>query len=81
MSSIAARPLEGIRVLDLTVALAGPYGALLLGGMGAEVIHVEAPGGGDIARTNPPYVGPDGLNFGARRRWTSSSRRSAGSWK
>ena len=60
------RPLEGIRVLDLTVALAGPYGALLLGGLGAEVIHVEAPGGGDIARNNPPYVGQDGIHFGVR---------------
>ena len=63
----ATKPLEGIRVLDLTVALAGPYGSLLLGGLGAEVIHVEAPGGGDIARNNPPYVGKDGIHFGVRQ--------------
>ncbi|WP_025602103.1 CaiB/BaiF CoA transferase family protein [Burkholderia sp. WSM2230] len=62
----AARPLEGIRVLDLTVALAGPYGSLLLGGMGAEVIRVESPGGGDIARNNPPYVGKNGVHFGVK---------------
>ncbi|VWB29358.1 CaiB/BaiF CoA transferase family protein [Burkholderia metallica] len=62
----AARPLEGIRVLDLTVALAGPYGSLLLGGMGAEVIRVESPSGGDIARNNPPYVGKNGIHFGVR---------------
>lgn len=62
----AARPLEGIRVLDLTVALAGPYGSLLLGGMGAEVIRVESPGGGDIARNNPP--------MSARTASTSASR-------
>jgi crotonobetainyl-CoA:carnitine CoA-transferase CaiB-like acyl-CoA transferase len=61
------RPLEGVRVLDLTVALSGPYASLLLAGMGAEVIRVESPGGGDIARTNPPYVGADGFNFGVRR--------------
>lgn len=58
------RPLEGIRVLDLTVALSGPYGSLLLGGMGAEVIRIESPGGSDIARSNPPFVGANGLNFG-----------------
>jgi formyl-CoA transferase len=63
---VAARPLQGIKVLDLTVALAGPYGSLLLGGLGAEVIRIESPGGGDIARTNPPFVGGDGLNFGER---------------
>ncbi len=65
MPTATTRPLEGIRVLDLTVALAGPYGALLLGGMGAEVIHIESPGGSDIARTNPPFVGPKGIAFGS----------------
>ncbi|MEY4139023.1 MAG: hypothetical protein RLZZ371_1205 [Pseudomonadota bacterium] len=65
MASPTTRPLEGIRVLDLTVALAGPYGALLLGGLGAEVIHIETPGGSDIARTNPPFVGPKGFAFGS----------------
>lgn len=64
MSAPLARPLEGIRVLDLTVALAGPYASLLLGGLGAEVIRVEAPGGSDIARTNPPFVGANGVSFG-----------------
>lgn len=44
------RPLEGIRVLDLSIALTGPYAATLLADQGAEVVKVERPGIGDIAR-------------------------------
>ncbi|MGE4339138.1 MAG: CaiB/BaiF CoA transferase family protein [Pigmentiphaga sp.] len=65
MLNTLSRPLEGFRVLDLTVALSGPYATLMLAGLGAEVIRVEAPGGSDISRTNPPFAGRDGLNFGA----------------
>lgn len=55
------RPLEGLRVVDLTRALAGPYATLLLAGLGAEVVKVEDPRGGDLARDNSPYVGRDGV--------------------
>jgi formyl-CoA transferase len=60
---VGNRPLEGVRVLDLTVALAGPFCTLMLAGLGAEVIRIEAPDGSDIARTNPPFIGRDGLKF------------------
>jgi crotonobetainyl-CoA:carnitine CoA-transferase CaiB-like acyl-CoA transferase len=45
-----AGPLDGIRILDLSVALTGPYAAALLGDQGAEVIKLERPGLGDIGR-------------------------------
>lgn len=47
-------PLAGIRVLDLTRVLAGPFASQLLGDMGAEVIKVEQPGEGDMTRHLPP---------------------------
>jgi crotonobetainyl-CoA:carnitine CoA-transferase CaiB-like acyl-CoA transferase len=55
------RPLEGLTVIDLTRALAGPYATLLLAGLGAKVIKVEEPHGGDLARENSPYLGRDGI--------------------
>ena len=48
-------PLEGIRVLDLSRHLAGPFAAMTLGDLGADVIKVEAPGTGDDTRRFPPY--------------------------
>jgi formyl-CoA transferase len=58
------RPLEGLRVVDLTRVLSGPYCTLQLGDMGAEVIKVEQPGKGDDTRAfAPPYQGDQSAYF------------------
>jgi len=51
-----ARPLDGVRVLDLTRLLPGAYATSLLVGLGADVVKVEDPRGGDGLRAMPPYA-------------------------
>jgi formyl-CoA transferase len=57
------KPLSGIRVVDLTRVLAGPYAALLLADMGADVIKVEEPERGDDTRAWPPFQGGEATYF------------------
>ncbi len=57
-------PLKGIKVLDLSRHLAGPYCSMLLADMGAEVIKVEQPGKGDETRTyGPPFIKGESAYF------------------
>ena len=59
------RPLEGLTVLDLTLALAGPFATFLLAGLGARVIKIEHPAAPDPCRQNPPYLGRAGVALSA----------------
>ncbi len=62
MTSGTVKPLEDIRVLSVTVFLAGPFLSMTLARFGAEVIKVEAPGIGDPIRNVGPYAGPKGIS-------------------
>jgi crotonobetainyl-CoA:carnitine CoA-transferase CaiB-like acyl-CoA transferase len=55
--------LEGVTVLDLSRVLAGPYCAMMLGDMGADVLKVEEPDGGDESRTWPPFVAGEASGY------------------
>jgi CoA:oxalate CoA-transferase len=56
-------PLEGLKVLDLTRVLAGPYCTMLLGDLGADIIKVEIPGKGDDSRHFGPYQNGESAYF------------------
>ncbi|MDU4959494.1 MAG: CoA transferase [Sporomusaceae bacterium] len=60
--------LSGVRILDLTRVLAGPFCSMLLGDMGAEVIKIEEPGKGDDTRGYPPFIDGFSAYFGNMNR-------------
>jgi len=58
------KPLDGIRVLDASRILTGPFCSMLLGDLGAEVIKIEIPGAGDDTRHwGPPFIGGESAYF------------------
>nr|XP_034985054.1 succinate--hydroxymethylglutarate CoA-transferase isoform X2 [Zootoca vivipara] len=60
----SVKPLDGVRILDLTRVLAGPFATMNLGDLGAEVIKVEKPGAGDDTRSwGPPFLGMESVYF------------------
>src|SRR6516165_6416608 len=64
-------PLGGLKVIDLTRVLAGPFATQLLGDLGAEILKIEQPGTGDETRKFPPFVSGEshyflGLNRGKK---------------
>ena len=63
-----ARPLDGIRVLELGNFIAGPFCGMLLGDMGADVIKIERPKLGDQTRAMPPMVNGESASFAALNR-------------
>jgi len=59
------KPLEGVRVLDVSRVVSGPTCAFALAALGAEVLRIESPGG-DVTWRSPPFVGPEGVHRGER---------------
>jgi len=55
--------LDGIKVLDLTSHLSGPYCTMILGDLGADVVKIERAGAGDDARRQPPHVNGESVSF------------------
>ena len=64
----SAKTFSGLRVVELTTTIAGPFSAMILADLGADVVKVERPVDGDDARGMPPHRGPDSAVFHAVNR-------------
>ena len=72
--SAGRRPLDGLRVLDVGTRISAPFCAGLLGELGADVIKVELPGGGDFMRTIGPFVDSEETESGYSLFWAVEGR-------
>ena len=63
--SRARRPLDGIRIFDLTIFMVGPWASMLLGALGAEVLHVEQPDVDwkDLSAGVPPTINGTSIGY------------------
>jgi crotonobetainyl-CoA:carnitine CoA-transferase CaiB-like acyl-CoA transferase len=77
MNAATREALAGVRVLELGAGIAGPYGARLLGDLGAEIVKIERPGVGDRLRGKPPFADPvDGVSRGLLFEYLNWGKRS-----
>ena len=68
-------PLDGIRVIDLSRVVSGPFCAMTLGDLGAGVIKIEEPGRGDESRAfGPPFLGGESPYFLSINRTSEAAR-------
>jgi len=73
---MSAKPLSGVRVIELARILAGPWAGQTLADLGAEVIKVEAPEGDDTRRWGPPFIDREGQPVAAYFHATNRGKRS-----
>ena len=58
-----AGPLDGVRIIDITSVIAGPFATMILGDLGATVIKIESPRGDDSRHLGPPFLHGTGVPF------------------